>query len=183
MEIDPITSHPIISFLAVLTVIAQLGILFLASALLFRKKSHWLSSQLDKIRPEAFSLSFMVVLTATVGSLILSEYLALTPCRLCWFQRIFMYPQLVLLGLGIYRKDANIRDYLISLSGIGALIALYHYKLQMWSGGTLVPCSAVPGESCSNKTILEFGYITIPLMALTAFIAVILLLVNQRTSK
>lgn len=126
----------------------------------------------------ALYFSLIVALTATVGSLFFSEYAGYNPCKLCWYQRIFMYPQVILLSIAFLRRDRLIRPYIIALSAIGALIALDHYLLQV-ANTTIIPCSTIGiSESCSEKFIMHFGYITIPMMSLTAFLLIFLLMLN-----
>lgn len=124
--------------------------------------------------------SFIVAATATLGSLFYSEIAGFEPCKLCWFQRIFMYPQSILLGMAFWKKDKNIVNYGIVLSGLGALIALYHYLLQLG----LVPsidCSAIGySVSCSQRFVMNFGYITIPMMSLTAFLMIFFFLITYK---
>lgn len=117
---------------------------------------------------------FAIALIATLGSLFYSEIAGYNPCTFCWYQRIFMYPQIVLLGLAFWIKDQKIYWYSLGLSIIGFLLAFYHYLLQL---GVVQSssCSAVGySESCSKVFVLQFGYITIPLMAVTAFAMMIL---------
>ena len=114
-------------------------------------------------------LNLIIVFTATIGSLYYSEILQFAPCKLCWYQRIFMYPQVFLYWLAIILKDKNIIKYTFVLSILGAPIAFYHYALQRgWATGA--SCSAV-GYSldCSQQFIMNFNYITIPFMAFSAF--------------
>lgn len=116
---------------------------------------------------------FLVSFTATFGSLIFSEVLHFTPCLLCWYQRILMYPQVLLSGLAIIRKDKRILSYLLLLSIFGALIAGYHYYGQL-NENTPLPCSTLGySASCSDRFFLQFGYITIPFMAFSAFLLII----------
>ncbi len=174
--------------LAVLTAIADVGIIFfIGSALLalgirpIRTKREAL---LKSIAPYARILAFLVALTATSGSLFYSEVAHFTPCLLCWWQRIFMYPQVLLIGLGIVKKDKNIADYAIAMSLAGGSISLYHYYIQL-GGNKFIPCATV-GYSidCTQRFSLEFGYITIPMMALSVFIAIFLLMhVSKRFAK
>lgn len=135
----------------------------------------------------ALVFSFIVVLIATLGSLFYSEFAGYEPCKLCWFQRILMYPQVVLLGMALFKKDNGIIPYSIVLSAIGALIAGYHYLLQFGFAPS-IDCSAVGYSiSCLKLFFMEFGYITIPMMALTAFLLVItfmtLLKLSARSNK
>jgi len=156
---------------SILTIIAQLGSIALL-VFLFTKKPAWMSV----ISKRAFILAFLVALVATLGSLTYSEILGYDPCKLCWLQRIFMYPQVILLGMALWKKDDKITDYSLVLSVIGGFIALYHYLLQLGIAPA-VPCSAVGySTTCSKQFVLEYGYITIPMMALSAFILITLLL-------
>src|SRR3989338_4553134 len=117
--------------------------------------------------------AFIVALTATSGSLFYSEVMGYDPCKLCWFQRILMYPQVILWGLALIKKDRKIVDYGLTLSIIGALIAAYHYLLQIGLAPS-IDCGAVGyAAQCSQRFVMEFGYITIPMMALTAFVMII----------
>jgi len=117
-------------------------------------------------------LGFVVAFTATLGSLFYSEIEGFEPCKLCWFQRIFMYPQVLLLGLAWLKKDFGMVRYSVILSSIGAIIAAYHYLLQIGVTPAL-SCSAVDvSAACSQRFVMAFGYITIPMMALTAFVLI-----------
>ncbi|MFD1177000.1 disulfide oxidoreductase [Paenibacillus puldeungensis] len=126
-------------------------------------------------------LAWLVSLVATAGSLYLSEVLHYEPCKLCWFQRIFMYPQVILLGIAAYRNDRNIITYAIPLSAIGGSISLYHYAEQKIPGlSQLLPCKI--GVPCGVDYLGQgwLGFITIPFMALVAFILIILCLLAAR---
>ncbi len=114
--------------------------------------------------------ALIVSLIATLGSLYYSEIAKFEPCKLCWYQRIFMYPQVILLWLALMRGfKKEIKIYSIALSAVGLAIALNHYYLQR-TGISFIPCSAVGySVSCSQSFVLNYGYITIPMMAATAF--------------
>ncbi|MFH1209396.1 MAG: disulfide bond formation protein B [archaeon] len=165
-----------IKILAYLTVISQLIVLFLIY-LLITKKSSSSNKILSFFRKNALLFAFIVALTATSGSIFFSEILKLVPCKLCWFQRIFMYPQVIILGISLIRKEKSIKYVIIPLCIIGALFSIYHYSTQVnynltqTSSGT---CSAT--EPCESTPFLQLGYITIPLMALTAFTFITFLL-------
>ncbi len=90
-----------------------------------------------------------------------------------------MYPQAILFGLAFLKKDRGIFAYAIPLSVIGAVAAGYHYLLQIGLIGSIISCSAVGyAESCAKIFINEFGYITLPMMSLTAFALIFLISVN-----
>lgn len=161
--------------LTFLTIFAQATIAFLIIARLFPKK------QKKKIqnffKKNSLKYAFIVSLTATLGSLFYSEVAGYTPCKLCWFQRIFMYPQPILFLVSFWKKDKGIVKYVLALSIIGGVIALYHYLLQLGivPGGA---CGVVGySVSCSQRFVMEAGYITIPMMSLTAFAYIISLLI------
>ena len=125
----------------------------------------------------ALHLAFLQAWTATLGSLYFSEILGLEPCPLCWYQRILMYPLVILFAVAIVRHDKNITYYALPLSAIGAVIALYQYLLQMTPLGlskSLV-CSAF--VSCSQIDKIYFGFITIPFLSLMAFLVISILMV------
>jgi disulfide bond formation protein DsbB len=108
---------------------------------------------------------------ATLGSLYFSEIKHFEPCELCWYQRILMYPMVIILGISIIKKDYKIPLYTMVLSLIGACISLYHYSIQKLSflADHAVSCGRVP---CTGQYINWFGFVTIPLLALIAFIII-----------
>lgn len=130
----------------------------------------------NKVKKYLLHFSLLVCLTATFGSLYFSEILHFTPCKLCWYQRIFMYPQVFIVLLALLKKDIHIRLYLVVLNGIGLAIAVYHYLLQRLPTNTIGICSVGGEVSCSKNFILLLGYITIPLMSASAFLLNILFL-------
>lgn len=159
--------------LPVITIIAQLIIVaILLSRFVFTE--HPLAKRLvDFVSRYGITLAFVVVMTAMSGSLFYSEILGYAPCKLCWYQRIFMYSQVPLFAAALLWKDESIRRYGILLSTLGGIIALNHYLLQ-WIGISILPCSAVGySVSCTKEFVMEYGYVTIPVMALTAFATVI----------
>ncbi|MDT3424771.1 disulfide bond formation protein DsbB [Paenibacillus forsythiae] len=133
------------------------------------------------LRRHCLYLAWLVALVATAGSLYLSEVLKYEPCKLCWFQRIFMYPQVFLLGIATYRGDRRVIPYVLPLCAAGGSISLYHYAEQKIPAlGSVIPCTV--GVPCSKDYLNFFGFITIPLLALTAFTLIFLLLWNGRGS-
>ncbi len=117
-------------------------------------------------------VAFIQSVIATLGSLFFSEVMHLTPCVLCWYQRILMYPLIWITAVGIIKKDKNSPLYILPLALFGWVIALYHnllyYKI---IPDTLSPCSL--GVSCTTKFFAWYGFITIPLMSFTAFSIII----------
>jgi len=124
------------------------------------------------IENNALLFAFLMALFGTVGSLIYSEVLKLPPCDLCWIQRIMIYPQIIILGVALWKKQKDIFDYVIGLNIIGIIFAGYQYIMQMISYNG--PCIIGAG-TCFNRDVFEFGYITIPLMSLTLMVYLIIL--------
>lgn len=125
------------------------------------------------IRRVRLPLAAAISLGATAGSLYFSEVRNFEPCDYCWYQRIAMYPLGVVLAIAFIRKETSIRPYALTLAGIGALISAYHYRLQMFPGDDV---SCDPSNPCSFQWIDVFDFVSIPLMALGCFLAVLLLL-------
>lgn len=122
----------------------------------------------DFIGKQALKLIFAVSFIGVIGSLLYSEVLGFEPCVLCWWQRISLYPIALMSLLGLIWKDNRIIKYIIAVAIPGALIALYHSYTQL-GGYSLTSCTSQGGD-CARVYVLEYGYITIPLMALTTFI-------------
>jgi disulfide bond formation protein DsbB len=123
---------------------------------------------MQKLRESLMYLAWLQALVAMLGSLYFSEIMGLPPCILCWYQRIAMYPLVAILTVGILRRDSNLRLYVLPLSLIGLSIAIYHNLLYYGIiPEHLVPCTA--GVSCTSRQIEWLGFITIPLLSLTAF--------------
>jgi disulfide bond formation protein DsbB len=118
----------------------------------------------DNLLFTAWAASF----TAMLGSLYFSEIVGYEPCELCWYQRILMYPLVLILGLAVVKKDLKAAMYSLMMSGIGGLISLYHYGIQKvdFLTDTAPACGRVP---CTGMYINWLGFITIPFLALTAF--------------
>ncbi len=115
---------------------------------------------------------FLIAFAALAGSLIYSNIVGFPPCDLCWIQRIFMYPQVVIAGVSLWRKEKLAVYYALPLSILGGLVALFQSLTDWGIGGSLLPCTA-EGGACSRVYVMEYGYVTIPVMALTTFIYLI----------
>lgn len=172
--------NTITNILSVATLGSDVGIVIFICFLFFlyvgKKKNFKKQSVFQWISSNGLLFLLIVALTATLGSLFFSEIAGYEPCKLCWIQRIFMYPQVLILGLALERKDKTILPYVLVLSSIGALIAGFHYYIQLSPTSALVPCSTVGvSVSCTERSFTHFGYITIPMMALSAFILSIII--------
>jgi len=128
----------------------------------------------------ALYLALIQAIVAMLGSLYFSEIMQLTPCVLCWYQRIAMYPLVLALIVGIMRKDKYVYLYILPPALIGWTISIYHnllyYKI---IPDALAPCST--GVSCTTRYVHLFGgLVTIPLLSFLAFSIIILLMTTWR---
>ncbi len=158
------------NILSTLVVLGQIGILALLVSHLTKKNLPGIGF----IKSRALTFSFIVALAAMLGSLFYSEIAGYEPCALCWYQRIFMFPQVFILGWALIKKDFSVAPYIRMLSIMGAVIAGYQHLLQLgWMPSAV--CNAVGGVSCAQRFVMGFGYITLPLMSFTAFIFLIVI--------
>ncbi|MCU9612560.1 disulfide oxidoreductase [Caldibacillus lycopersici] len=121
-----------------------------------------------------FFLSWVTSIIAMFGSLYFSEIRQYIPCELCWYQRILMYPMTILLGIAYVRKDWHMSLYAMILSAAGGIISIYHYSIQKITvlGDSTGFCGQVP---CTAQYINWFGFITIPFLALLAFLIIFII--------
>lgn len=166
-------THTTIVVLAVLGVVGQvLAVLMIviAVAALFG-----LRALLDGMRSILWGYelwaAFVVAAIATGGSLFFSEIAGFVPCELCWYQRICMYPLSILTLLIAVHRDYRVARYLLPLPVIGAGVSIYHILVENHVVTTPQGCQI--GAGCTVKWINEFGYMTIPTLALTAFVLLI----------
>lgn len=120
-------------------------------------------------------LAWLASIIAMIGSLFFSERMGFVPCTLCWYQRILMYPLVLFLGIAFYRNDRDVFKYVLPMSVIGIFVSGYHYALQKLP--FLHEFSAcTSGVPCSGHYINWFGFITIPFLALIAFIVITMMM-------
>jgi disulfide bond formation protein DsbB len=122
-----------------------------------------------KRAPLLLAFAWVMALVATLGSLYYSEVRLFLPCELCWYQRIFMYPQAVILGLALWRQDFGVWPYGLALSLIGGSISALHLLEQRFPDLFTLACK--PPVPCGTEYIPQFP---IPLQALLAFLLIAL---------
>ena len=124
-------------------------------------------------------LAWVIALLSMVGSLFFSEVMGLPPCVLCWYQRIAMYPLVLIIATGIATRDGRMRAYALPLALAGLAVSVYHNLLYYGViPESLTPCSE--GASCTERQLEWLGFVTIPLMGLASFVAVTLCLLLYR---
>jgi len=120
-------------------------------------------------------LAWLIASSATAGALFLGEVMGMTPCVLCWYQRIAMFPLALILGVGLLDVDGRGIRYASPLAWVGWGIALYHCLI-FWGvvSEGLTPCGK--GSSCADADVQVAGFVPIPLLSLIAFTAILALL-------
>jgi hypothetical protein len=166
------------TIVATLTLMLEAGVLLAFSVILFKKRFLFAKQAHGFLERFAIPLVFSLALFGSLGTLYYSEILLLEPCVLCWWQRIMLYPQVVIFGLVLFRRETLPRLSLIVFSALGAGIALYHHLLQMFPNA--LPCPSV-GVSCAQRFVFEYGHVTFPWMAFMLFLALCLLVVMKRS--
>jgi disulfide bond formation protein DsbB len=121
----------------------------------------------DSISELALPLGFAVALTTTLGSLYMSQIAKFPPCELCWFQRICMYPNVILFAVAWWRRDRDVRFYVLPLVLIGIGISTYHYLLERFPDSVSYSCTNdIP---CETVWVWKFHFLSIPGMAWVGF--------------
>ncbi len=133
------------------------------------------------VTTNAMMLAFALSLVAALGTLYYSEIVGVLPCKLCWYQRSLLYPQILVFAYGLIRKEVRAFTIGIVLSSLGLVVALYHISLPLFTSSIF--CST-ESELCLIQTIKIFGVITIPMMsASTSFMLLMLSLHGYRAYK
>jgi disulfide bond formation protein DsbB len=167
-------THDVIVALAVLGVVGQVlaGLLLLAGLLRLGGVHAPLASVRSALWGYELWLAFLVSAIATGGSLFFSEVAHFVPCELCWFQRICMYPLSITTMLAALFNDHRVARVLLPLPLVGAGVSIYHLLVENGVVKQTQACLLSAPGGCATKWINEFGYMTIPTLALTAFILV-----------
>ncbi|PLY08986.1 MAG: disulfide bond formation protein B [Arcobacter sp.] len=130
--------------------------------------------QEKRVNPNYILLSFIVSLSATLGSLFFSEIMQFVPCSMCWYQRIFMYPLVFIFLINLLYPDDKIFKYTFIIILIGLTFSIYHNLLMFGIiSEDMVPC--VQGVPCSTIYLDWFGFITIPLLSFVAYFLLFIL--------
>lgn len=167
-------------YLSLATIIAGGALVLLICYVVYRAITKTKCVILDTVAEYILPLGFFITLGGTVMSLFYSDYLNYAPCSLCWYQRVFLYSQVVLFGYAWYKKDRNILPYTLALSIVGGVVAIYHHLLQI-GYNVYKPCSSAPfAVDCAKPSFVEYGFVTFPLMAVVLFGFLIAFVITAR---
>ena len=123
------------------------------------------------IKDYAIYLAWVIALIGLFCSLFFGEILHHEPCRLCWYQRVCLFPLVILLGIAAYREDSRIIIYALPLTILGAFLAFYQLL------GTFVPSLSSPKlcgseVDCSENMVELFGFLSFPLVSFIGFLLI-----------
>ncbi len=162
-------------YLSLATIIGGIIVFIFAIFVFYKIIKKEQNSFLNFVSKNALLIGFITTLGGTFLTLFYSEYLQYKPCDLCWFQRIFLYPQMIIFGLAMWKKDFGIYIYTLVLSLIGLAFAVYHHMLQI-GYDIYKPCSEAPfAVDCAKPSFIEFGFVTFPFMAVVLFAFLVIL--------
>jgi disulfide bond formation protein DsbB len=169
--------------LSILTIIGGVVVALFVAYLVYVVTTKKHSKLVASVGAWVFPLGFFVALGGLFLTLFYSQYLGYAPCELCWYQRVFLYPQVFLFGYAWYKNDRAVLPYTLLLSVIGGLIALYHHALQM-GYDLMKPCSSAPfAVDCAKPSFIEFGFVSFPFMAVVLFLSLGVVAVSGMYSK
>src|SRR3989344_4169756 len=146
-------------------------LIFLVAAVLSR--NGWGRGVMNFLGRYAVAFAFLVSIASIAGSLFYSEVVGYEPCTLCWWLRVFLYPQAVIFGVALFRKYNNAFVYALPLTLLALLVSAY-FSYTSLGGSSIIACTSAEG-ACSKVFVKEFGYITIPMMGLTVVLYLLLL--------
>jgi len=179
------TTDAVTLFFALLAVAAEAAVVIVVALFMAGRFSAAAATAreelVEAVGPYALWLALFAATVATGGSLYLSEVAHFLPCRLCWYQRIAMYPLVPILGLAAWQRDRHIRPYVAILASMGALVSGYHILVER---GVIAESSVCEVDNpCTIRWVQHLGYITIPVMAASAFALVLTLVALARDAR
>lgn len=173
-----VTGMQLLFSLLVFVALAIIVLYWTVALLARRGKCIQLANDLEHV---GLAIAFLVSATSMLGSLYFSEIANYEPCRLCWYQRICMYPIAIVLLVALIRRRRDVVPYVLTLASLGAVISVYHYLVEWYPTLESNVCSLdVP---CTTVWFREFGFVSLPQMALTGFVTVFTALVAPQLTR
>lgn len=172
---SPESVHYLNIFLGIGVIALQaLSVLALGLLLFSREKGNF---YLDLLKDNFLLIGFGISVFSSLFPLVYSEIIGFAPCALCWWQRVFMFPAMFLFTVALWTNDRKVIRYAAPILSAGILVSFYHNFFYYFGESSALPCDA-SGISCYQRLVSEFGgYISIPMMSLTAYFALLSLLV------
>jgi disulfide bond formation protein DsbB len=180
MSVETISTLFAVGAIAVAIIVLVTALLWVAAAWSEAARAWW-SALVESAGPIALWLGAAMAVLATAGSLYYSLGAGFEPCELCWYQRIAMYPLSLVLTVAAVRRDTGAGRYVVPMAAVGVALSGYHYLIQQFPDLSAGACSAsVP---CTAAYVWEFGFVSIPFMALVSFAAIIVATLVARVSR
>jgi disulfide bond formation protein DsbB len=156
-------------YFSLATIIGGVGVSLCIATVIYLLYKGGIQEYAISLKPYIYPVGFLTSLVGALITLLYSQVLGYAPCDLCWYQRVFLYPQIFLFALAWWKRDTAIFPYTLLLSIIGGVIALYHHMLQI-GFDIMKPCSTAPfAVDCAKPSFIEFGFVTFPFMAVVLF--------------
>ena len=169
MQEHPAYAVTLTHYLAILTILGAVFVALFAIALAYSTYKKDTEKYARCLGNYIFPIGFFVTLGAAFLTLFYSEVLHYVPCDLCWYQRVFLYPQVFMFAYAWWKYDRAALPYVLILSVLGFTVALYHHFLQI-GFDLMKPCSSAPfAVDCAKPSFIEFGFVTFPFMAVVLF--------------
>jgi hypothetical protein len=158
-------------FAGALTVVAALIAIATLVALVRGRVPDWLRDEV------ALPTAAAIATVTTAGSLWMSEVAGYAPCLLCWYQRIAIYPLVVLTGVAAWKRDGQVWRYVVPIAAIGSAVSVWHIIIER---NPALGGACDPAAPCAVRWVEELGFVTLPTMALVAAVAIALLTLAAR---
>jgi len=175
-----------ITFFTLLTLVANAASLGLVGLAVAPARPPWTTLRADVIR-SGLPVAWLVAAVSMGGSLWFSEVAGFEPCRLCWIQRACMYPLVAVLGVAVLRRRRPgaaggwAERLALAMAAVGAVVAGYHLLVERFPQLESSTCD--PTNPCSLVWFERLGFVTLPYMALSGFVAIIALLLSSRPAR
>ena len=156
-------------YLSLLTILGGIFVIIFAVTTIYLWSNKTLYKYGQCLGNYIFPIGFFTTLAGMFLTLLYSEVFHYVPCDLCWYQRVFLYPQVFIFAYAWYKKDRVILPYTLLLSVLGLVVAVYHHILQL-GYNIYKPCSTAPfAVDCAKPSFIEYGFVTFPFMAVVLF--------------
>ncbi len=160
------------TLVGIVILVVAFDTLVLGSDLLF----HWIPDSACRVVVKIIPLYGILIAIGGIGVPLFYEYFfGFPPCDLCWYNRIFSWPALILFVFGVAEKNIQkVSKYIVVFASIATIIGIYHFSTQIGISPSVIPCSATGGGDCSQIDVIVFNFLTIPMMAVITSISIVI---------